>query len=74
MYHKQAQLLQLFLLKKKDGKKFLYCVNAGDSRCVLVSKKRIMRMSYDDRVEDPKEKKEYSNKEELYIREGFMDL
>ena len=47
----------IVFIEKKDGKKFLYCVNAGDSRCVLVSKKRIMRMSYDDRVEDPKEKK-----------------
>ena len=47
----------IVFIEKKDGKKTLYCVNAGDSRCVLVSKKRIMRMSYDDRVEDPKEKK-----------------
>ena len=46
----------IVFIEKKDGKKILYCVNSGDSRCVLVSKKRIMRMSYDDRVEDPKEK------------------
>ena len=44
-------------IERKNGKKVLYCVNVGDSRCVLINKKRIMRMSYDDRVEDPKEKK-----------------
>jgi len=47
----------IVFIERKNGKKWLYCVNVGDSRCVLVSKKRVMRMSYDDRVEDPKEKK-----------------
>lgn len=47
----------IVFIERKNGKKMLYCVNVGDTRCVLVSKKRVMRMSYDDRVEDPKEKK-----------------
>ena len=47
----------IVFIEKKDGEKILYCVNAGDSRCVLVSKKWIMRIFYDDREVDPKEKK-----------------
>ena len=34
----------------------LYCANVGDSRCVLVNRKGIMRMSHDDRVDDKKER------------------
>ena len=45
----------IVLIERQNGKKILYCANVGDSRCVLVNKKKILRMSYDDRVEDPKE-------------------
>ena len=42
-------------IEKIKGKKMVYCVNVGDTRCVLVNRKGVMRMSYDDRVDDPKE-------------------
>ena len=45
----------IVLIERQNEKKILYCANVGDTRCVLVNKKRILRMSYDDRVEDPKE-------------------
>ena len=50
-------------IEKVNNKRLLYCANVGDSRCVLVNRKGIMRMSHDDRVED---KKEY----ERVIRQG----
>ena len=43
-------------IERFNGKKILYCANVGDSRCVLVNRKGIMRLSYDDRVDDSKEK------------------
>ena len=43
-------------IEKIKGKKILYCANIGDSRCVLVNNNGLMRLSYDDRVDDPKEK------------------
>ena len=43
-------------IERQNGKKVLYCANVGDSRCVLVNKKGIMRLSRDDRTDDPKEK------------------
>jgi serine/threonine protein phosphatase PrpC len=42
-------------IEKIRGKKIIYCANVGDSRCILVNRKEVMRMSYDDRVDDPKE-------------------
>ena len=43
-------------IERNNGKRFLYCANVGDSRCVLVNRKGIMRLSYDDRVDDLNEK------------------
>ena len=43
-------------IEKKDNKRYLYCANIGDTRCVLVNKNTILRLSYDDRVADEKEK------------------
>ena len=43
-------------IEKIKGKKILYCANIGDSRCVLVNNDGLMRLSHDDRVDDPKEK------------------
>ena len=43
-------------IERQNGKRVLYCANVGDSRCVLVNKKGIMRLSRDDRTDDPKEK------------------
>lgn len=48
-------------IEKIKGKKILYCANVGDSRCVLVNNNGLMRMSYDDRVDDPKEKERIIN-------------
>ena len=42
--------------EKKDNKRILYCANIGDSRCVLVKKNKIVRLSYDHRVADQNEK------------------
>ena len=39
----------------ESNKRILYCANVGDSRCVLVSKNGVYRLSYDDRVKDPQE-------------------
>ena len=44
-----------YIERKENGRKFLRCMNVGDSRCVLVNRKEVIRMSYDDRVDDPKE-------------------
>jgi serine/threonine protein phosphatase PrpC len=46
----------VYIVKAKDtNKRILYCVNVGDSRCVMVNKNAVYRLSYDDRVRDPKE-------------------
>lgn len=45
----------IIYIEKREGKKVLYCANVGDTRCILINRKGIMRLSYDDRVEDPKE-------------------
>ena len=42
-------------IEKKDNKRILYCVNVGDTRCVLVNKNKVTRLSYDHRVADSKE-------------------
>ena len=39
----------------QTNKRILYCANVGDSRCVVVNKKGVYRLSYDDRVKDPYE-------------------
>ena len=46
----------IIYMEKKNNKKILYCVNVGDSRCIIVNKKGVMRLSEDDRVDVPKEK------------------
>jgi serine/threonine protein phosphatase PrpC len=52
----------VFIEKDKESNiRTLYCANVGDSRCVLVNKKGIMRMSYDDRVADQKESQRILN-------------
>ena len=46
----------LYIVKHpQTNKRILYCVNVGDSRCVVVNKKGVYRLSYDDRVKDPYE-------------------
>ena len=46
----------IVFIERKDNKKYLYCANIGDSRCVLVSKDKVKRLSYDHRVADPEER------------------
>ena len=48
-------------IERQNNKKYLYCVNVGDSRCIIVNKKGIMRLSTDDRMDDPKEKQRIIN-------------
>jgi serine/threonine protein phosphatase PrpC len=50
-------------VERQNDKKYLYCINVGDSRCIIINKKGIMRLSKDDRVDDPNEK-------ERIIKEG----
>ena len=50
-------------IERQNDKKYLYCINVGDSRCIIINKKGIMRLSKDDRVDDPNEK-------ERIIKEG----
>ena len=49
-----ATIVYIEKLKESD-KRILYCANVGDSRCVLVNKNGVYRLSYDDRVKDPQE-------------------
>lgn len=51
----------VYIEKQPSGKRILYCANVGDSRCVLVNRKGIMRMTHDDRVDDPKENERVIN-------------
>ena len=48
-------------IEKKDNKRILYCANVGDTRCVLVKKNKVIRLSYDDRVADQKENERILN-------------
>ena len=42
-------------IERQNGKRILYVANIGDTRCVLVRKFGVKRMTYDDRVDDKKE-------------------
>ena len=46
-------------IERKNGKRFLHCACIGDSRCILIrkSKDKAIRLSIDDRVENPDEHK-----------------
>lgn len=46
----------IILITEEDNKQILYCANIGDTRCCLFNKKNIEKLSYDHRVNDPKEK------------------
>ena len=43
-------------IERQNGKRTLYCANVGDTRCVLVTRNGVMRLSYDDIVDDPNER------------------
>ena len=42
-------------ITKEYYKKILYCVNIGDTRCILINKDGFKRISYDDRADDENE-------------------
>ena len=42
-------------IKKEKNKKYIYCANIGDSRCVLIKSNEWKRLSYDDRASDKNE-------------------
>lgn len=46
-------------IERKNGKRILHCACIGDSRCILIRKNenRPLRLSVDDRVENPNEHK-----------------
>ena len=46
----------LVYIERQNNKKYLYCINIGDSRCIIINKNGIMRLSKDDRIDDPSEK------------------
>ena len=45
----------IIYIEKKIWKTELYSVNVGNSRCVLINRKGIIRVTYDDKIDDPKE-------------------
>ena len=50
-------------ITKEYNKKYLYCVNIGDSRCLLIKSDEYKRLSYDDRASD-------NNEYDRIIKEG----
>ena len=50
-------------ITKENNKKYLYCVNIGDSRCLLIKSNEWKRISYDDRASD-------KNEHDRIIKEG----
>ena len=42
-------------ITKENYKKYLYCINVGDSRCLLIKANEWKRLSYDDRASDKNE-------------------
>ena len=53
---KTGSTATIVYIERQNGKKTLYCANVGDSRCVLVRRNGVVRLSYDDRVDDPNER------------------
>lgn len=39
----------------ENGKRVLYCINLGDSRCILLSNNVLKKLSFDHKVSDPSE-------------------
>ena len=57
----------IIYITEENNKKILYCINLGDTRCVLLKENDYLRLSYDDRASDEEEKKRI-------ISEGGMVL
>ena len=61
---KTGSTANIAYIERKNGKRYLYCANVGDTRSILVKRDRTTkRLTYDDRVSDPKER-------ERIIRQG----
>lgn len=56
-YFRQGSTACIVLITKEENKRFIYCVNIGDTRCILTQSTGARRLSYDDNVEDIKESK-----------------
>lgn len=64
-YYNVGSTACVVYITKESNRKVVYCANVGDTRCVLVSKNRFKRLSYDHR---PSDKNEY----ERVIKAGGM--
>ena len=45
----------IIYITEENNKRVLYCVNLGDTRCVLLKENDYVRLSYDDRASDEEE-------------------
>ncbi len=45
----------IIYITKENNKKFLYCANVGDTRCIILRNDSFERLSYDDRASDDNE-------------------
>ena len=57
----QGSTATVAYIEKQNGKKILYVSNVGDTRCILVTKKGVIRLTNDDHVDDPKERERIKN-------------
>ena len=57
----------IIYITEENNKKILYCINLGDTRCVLLKENDYLRLSYDDRASDEEEK-------QRIVSEGGMVL
>ena len=48
-------VIAYIIKERNNNKKYLYCANIGDSRCILIKSNEWKRISYDDRATDKKE-------------------
>ena len=63
-----------YIERKENGQRILSCMNVGDTRCVLVNKNDVIRMSYDDRVDDPKEQERIKKQGGIIFNERIYGL
>ena len=62
-YFEVGSTAVIVYITKENNKKYLYCVNIGDSRCTLIKSNEWKRLSYDDRAND-------KNENDRIIKEG----
>lgn len=54
-YYEVGSTAIIVYITKENNKKYIYCINIGDSRCVLIKTNEYKRLSYDDRASDKNE-------------------